>query len=236
MGLMDMFGKKSPLVDTQKNLNHVKGAFSGTAQMGPDGDFSVWFTPENKQYLLNRDNKPNPNGMVELKVKVDAKYKQAFVDAANSLQGQTVFVSGVLVNDDSKGGKAEVNPLDMIYGPLPPDKHPAWFKDIQSNLKDPNAVLVYKIAAASDASKANKPPRAEETRTLHTTLPYAPKPNFPKIKVDFEIRKIVNSNADIQLANQAMQQKIELDLSVQSAKEGGPGVFVGDWVCYWGNE
>lgn len=233
---MDMFGKKSPLVDTQTNLNNIQGTLSGNPQMGPEGDFSVWFTPENKQHLLNRNNTPNPNGMLELKVKVDPKYKQAFLDGIQSLMGQKVFVSGVLANDDSKGGKAELHPLDMVYGPLAVDKYPVWFKDIQANLKDPNSVSVYRIVAASDASKVNKPPRSEETRALHAVFPYAPKPNVPKVKVDFEIRKSVNSKTDFQLNNDIMRQRIELDLSVESIKGEGPGVFVGDWVCYWGNE
>ena len=236
MGLMDLFGKKSPLVDCDKQLSNIAGRFGGAPQMTGDGDFSVMFIPDNKQALLNRNNVPNPNGMLELKVKVDAKYKQAFLEAAQAIADQTVYASGVLINDDSKGSRAELYPLDMLYAPLPQDRYPAWFKDIQANLKDPNQVLVYKVLAASDASKMNKPPRAEETRTLHTTFPYPPKPNFPKIKIDFEIRKVVNWKADFALNDDKIRQRIELDLSVESSKEDGPGAFVGDFVAYWGNE
>jgi hypothetical protein len=236
MGLMDMFGKKSPLVDCQSDLSNIAGKLSGTPQMTAEGDFSAWFIPDNKPYLLNRNKVQNPNGMLELKVKVDASYRQAFQDAVTLLAGQTVYASGVLVNDDSKGGKAEIHPLDMLYAPLPADKYPAWFKDIQQNLRDPNAVLVYRIVAASDASKGNKPPRSEETRALRAVFPYPNKPNFPKIKIDFEIRKVVSSKTDFRLNDDRMRQRIELDLSVESIKENGPGVFVGDMVSYWGNE
>jgi len=236
MGLMDMFGKKSPLVDCDKLLSNVAGKLSAQPLMSADGDFSAMFVPDNKQALVNRNNVPNPNGAMELKVKVDAKYKQAFSDAVQAFADQPVFTSGVLINDDSKGSRAEIHPLDMLYAPLPPARYPSWFKDIQANLKDPNSVLVYRIVAVSDASKSNKPPKAEETRTLHTTFPYPPKPNFPKIKIDFEIRKVVNWKTDFALNDDRMKQRIELDLSVESGKGDGPGVFVGDFVAYWGNE
>jgi hypothetical protein len=147
-----------------------------------------------------------------------------------------VFVSGVLVNDNSRGGKAEVYPLDMLYAPMTQEQFPHWFRDIQGNLKDPGSVLVYKIAAASDASKSNKPPQSEETRAVQASFPYPPKPNFPKIKIDFEIRKIVNWKTDFRLDNNQMKQRIDLDLSVESIKGDGPGVFTGDLVAYWGNE
>jgi len=236
MGLMDLFGKKSPLVDCDKQISNLAGKFGGQPQMTADGDFSVMFVPDNKQALVNRNNVPNPNGMLELKVKVDVKYKQAFSDAVLAIVDQPVFATGVLINDDSKGSRAELRPLDMLYAPLPPTRYPSWFKDIQANLKDPHSVLVYRIVAVSDASKNNKPPKAEETRTLNTNFPYPPKPNFPKIKIDFEIRKVVNSKADFALNDDRMKQRIQLDLSVESGKENGPGVFVGDLVAYWGNE
>ena len=236
MGLMDLFGKKSPLVDCDKLLSNIQGKLSGPPRMSADGDFSVMFIPDNKQVLLNRNNVPNPNGMLELKVKIDPKYKQAFMDAVQPIADQTIFASGVLINDDANSSKALLQPLDMLYAPLPADRYPTWFKDIQANLKDPQSVLVYRIVAASDASKSNKPPKAEETRMLHTTFPYPPKPNFPKIKIDFEIRKIVNEKADFALNDERMKQRIGLDLSVESSKENGPGAFVGDLVAYWGNE
>ena len=236
MGLMDMFGKKSPLVDCNKLFSNLPGKLNGQPTMTADGDLSVLFIPENKQALLNRNNVPNPNGMLELKVNVDAAYRQAFLSGLEAILDQQVFISGVLINDDSQGSRAQVHPLDMIYAPLPPDRFPAWFKDIQSNLKDPNAVLVYKILAVSDASKGNKPPKAEETRMMTAHFPYPPKPNFPKIKIDFEIRKVVNSKTDFALNDDRFKQRIGLDLSVESSKQDGPGVFVGDLVAYWGNE
>lgn len=236
MGLMDMFGKKSQLVDCQTYLSNIQGTLSGDVRMTPDGDFSVWFVPDNKSYLLNRNKVQNPNGMLELKVKVDPKYKQAFLDAVQAMVGQPVFASGVLINDDSQAGKAQVHPLDMLYAPLPSERYPGWFKAIQQNLKDPNSVSVHKIAAASDASKSNKPPQADETRAMRAFFSYPPKPNLPKIKIDFEVRKIAELKAEFQMNNETMKQRIALDLSLESAKKEGPGVFVGDFVAYWGNE
>lgn len=152
------------------------------------------------------------------------------------MQSKPVYISGVLVNDDSQGGKAEVHPLDMIYSPVDPEQYPGWFKAIQGNLKDPNAVSVYRILAATDASKSNKPPKSEENRTLRAYFPYPPKPNFPKIKIDFEVRATLNLKANFQLNNSPLKQRLELDLGLETIKENGPGVFVGDLVVYWANE
>src|SRR5258706_199892 len=201
MGLMDMFGKKSPLVDCQTYLSNVTGKLSGPPQMTVDGDFSVGLVPDNKQYLLNRNKVQNSNGMMELKVKVLPTYKQAFVDAVASMAGQPVFATGVLINDDSKGGKAEIHPLDMLYAPLTLEQYPGWAREIQKNLKDSNALAVYRIVAASDASKTNKPPQTEESRAVHSTFPWPTKPNFPKIKIDFEVRGSVNVKTDFKLNN-----------------------------------
>ncbi len=236
MGLMDMFGKKSPLVDTGKSLKNAQGKLSGAPRMTADGDFSVWFVPENKQPLNNLKQVANPNGMLELKVKTVGQYKQSFLDAVAGMADQPVFVTGILVNDDSQGGKVQVHPLDLIYAPLPPERFPGWFKEIQKNLKDPNAVLVYRFAAATDASKASKPPKAEEVRELQAAFPYPNKPMLPKIKIDFEIRKTALMAAEFQLSNDMIRQKVVLDLTVDSSKNEGPGIFTGDLVIYWANE
>ncbi len=236
MGLLDMFGKKSPLVDTNAYLSNAPGQLTGAPGATSEGDFAARFIPDDKQYLLNRNKTANPGGFLDLKVKLDAGGRQAFLQAAQGMQGKPVFVSGVLVNDDSQGGKALVQPLDMIYCPIGPDQYPAWFKAIQGNLRDPNAVKVYRIVAATDASKSNKPPRADESRAVHATFPYPPKPNLPKIKIDFEVRATLNLKADFRLNHNLMRQLIELDLGLETAKENGPGVFVGDLVAYWGNE
>lgn len=236
MGLMDMFGKKSQLVDCHTFLSNIPGKLSGAPQTSPEGVVSVWFIPDDKKHLLNRNKAANPNGMMELKVKVNPSYRSQFLWALEGMAGQTVHATGVLINDDSKGGKAEIYPLDMLYAPLPPDRYPAWFKDIQGNLKDPNAVAVYRIAAASDASTSNKPPQSEESRVGQATFPYPPKPNFPKIKIDFEVRKTVDWKAEFQMNNDTFKQRINLDLGTASIKEDGPGIFVGDFVAYWGNE
>jgi len=236
MGLMDLFGKKSPLVDCQTYLVNIPGKLYGNPQMTPEGDFSIWFIPDQKSHLANRNKVDNPNGMMELKVKVLSQYRQVFADAVSAMAGQTVQATGVLINDDSKGGKTELHPLDMLYAPMLEERFPGWFQEIRKNLKDPQAVSVYRVVAASDASKSNRPPQADETRAMQATFPYPSKPNFPKIKIDFEVRGTVNLKADFRLNNNVMRQKIELDLGVDSAKGDGPGLFVGDLVAYWGNE
>ncbi len=236
MGLMDLFGKKSPLFDCNKYLANIPGKLAGPPMMSADGDFSVNFVPDAPQYLNNRNNVKNPNGQMALKVKVIPQYRQSFQDAVTGMAGQPVFASGVLVNDDSQGGRAEIHPLDLLYAPIPPDHFPGWFKDIQNNLKDPGAVLAYRVVAASDASKSMKPPRAEETRPLKAFFPYPNKPNVPKIKIDFEIRKTANMKADLYLSNDLVHQKIQLDMTVASVKDEGPGLFTGVLVIYWGNE
>jgi hypothetical protein len=236
MGLMDMFGKKSPLVDCNTYLSNIAGKLTGIPGVGPEGDFSARLVPDDKQYLLNRNKVANASGHIDLKVKLDPAGRQAFSQAVQSMQGKPLFVSGVLVNDDSQGGRAEIHPLDMIYSPLDPDQYPSWFKAIQGNLKDPNAVLVYRVVAATDASKSNKPPKSEESRAMNAVFPYPPKPNFPKIKIDFEVRASLNLKADFRLNNNTMKQRVELDLGLETIQENGPGVFVGELVVSWGNE
>lgn len=236
MGLLDMFGKKSSLVDANVYLSNVPGQLSGAPGVTADGDFTARFVPDDKKYLLNRHQAANPGGFLDLKVKLVQPGRQPFLQAIQGMSGRPVYVSGVMANDDSLGGKAVVHPLDMIYSPAIPDQYPAWFKAIQANLKDPNAVAVYRIAAATDASKSAKPPRSEENRAVNAVFPYPPKPNLPKIKLDFEVRASLNLKADFRLNHNQMRQKVELDLGIETAKEGGPGVFVGDLVVYWGNE
>ena len=236
MGLMDMFGKKSPLVDTQVTLSNAPGQLQAAPSASAEGDFSVRFVPDDKKLLVNLKQAANPSGAMDLKVKLASAGRQAFLAAVQGMAGKPVYVSGVVVNDESQGGRVEVHPLDMIYSPASPDQYPAWFKAIQANLKDPNAVAVYRIAAATDASKSGKPPRSEESRASNAIFPYPPKPNQPKIKLDFEVRASLNLKADFRLNHNQMRQRVELDLGIETIKEDGPGVFVGDLVVYWGNE
>jgi hypothetical protein len=234
MGLFDMFSK-SPLVDCNTTLSNISGKIAGAPFVGPDGQFSVFFVPDDKKYLLNRNQTANGDGRLELKVNLDASGRHAFLDAVKSMAGKTILASGVLVNDDSRNSRAEVNPLDLLVAPLSPDQFPDWFKTIQQNLKDPNAVTVYRIAAASDASKSKRPPKADETRTVHSNFTYPPKPDATAIKIDFEIRKTLSVKADVRLSHEIMKDRIEMHSTVTSTKDEGPGVFVGDLVIYWGN-
>jgi hypothetical protein len=236
MGLLDMFGKKNPLVDCNLYLPNIAGKLTGAPNVTSEGDFSARLVPDDKQHLLNRNKTANPTGFLELKVKLEASGRQAFLQAVQGMQGKPVYASGVMVNNDSQGGRAEMHPLDMIYSPLDPEQYPGWFKAIQGNLKDPGAVAVYRIVAATDASKSNKPPKSEENRVMQAFFPYPPKPNFPKIKIDFEVRAALNLKADFRLNNSQMKQRVELDLGLETIKENGPGIFVGDLVVYWGNE
>ena len=236
MGLMDMFSKKSPLVDCQKTLSNISGKLTGMPGVGPEGDFSARLVPDDKALLLNRNQIANPSGHIDLKVKLETSGRQTFSQAVQSMQGKTLFASGVVVNDDAQGGRVEIHPLDMVYSPLGPEQYPDWVKAIQGNLKDSGAVSVYRIAAATDASKSNKPPRAGESRPQRAAFPYPPKPNFPKIKIDFEVRASLNLKADFRLNNDPIRQKVELNLELETIQDKGPGIFVGELVVYWGNE
>ncbi len=233
---MDMFGKKNPLVDCNVYLSNVAGKLTGVPGVNPEGEFTARFVPDDKQYLLNRNKVANTSGHLELKVRLETSGRQVFFQSVQNMQSKSVYISGVMVNDDSQGGKAAVHPLDMIYSPVDSEQYPGWFKAIQVNLKDPNAVSVYRIVAATDASKSNKPPKSEEKREMRAFFSYPPKPNFPKIKIDFEVRTTLNLKADFRLNNSQLKQRIELDLGIETIKENGPGVFVGDLVVYWANE
>lgn len=236
MGLMDMFGGRSKLFDCNKTLENIPGKFSGVPHLSPEGEFSVWFTPEDPKHLLNRNGVANPNGLLELRVKLDPQRKQAFLEGAQALSGERVFVSGVLVNDEEHGSKALLCPLDLVHAQMPPEKFPAWFKAIVPNLPGPQVPVAYKVIAASDASKSARPPKSDETRALRAFFPYPEKPTLPKIKMDFEMRKATDLRTEFHLSPEPMKSRILMDLSVESAKKDGPGVFVGDLVAYWTNE
>jgi hypothetical protein len=236
MGLMDLFGGKSKLHDCHLLLENVPGKFSGAPHLTPEGDFSVWFLPEDKKYLSNRNGVPNPNGLLELKVRLEPSRKQAFLDAASAMAGERVFIGGVMVNDEEHSSKALVQPLDLIYAQLPAAKFPVWFQEIVKNLPGPQVPIAFKVAAASDASKSARPPKADETRALKAFFPYPEKPQIPKIKMDFEMRKVVDLKTEFHLSPEAIRSRILMDLSVASAKQDGPGLFVGDFVAYWANE
>lgn len=100
-------------------------------------------------------------------------------------------------------------------------------------MEDPQGALVYRVVSASDASKSSKPPRAEQTRPCLLQIPYPPKPDRPAMKIDFEIKKIAMVNADFDLSNDLVHQRIALEVTVKSAKEDGPGVFMGDLAVLW---
>jgi hypothetical protein len=53
------------------------------------------------------------------------------------------------------------------------------------------------------------------------------------MKIDFEIRKIAMVNADFDLSNDLVHQRIALAVTVKSSKEDGPGVFTGDLTAFW---
>ena len=230
---MDMFSGKTSLVDSGKYLANAPGKLLGPAKMSSEGDFGVAFAPDDKKWLINRNGKSNSNGLIELKVKVTPTQSQAFLESLQPLLGPTVYVSGVLVDDDSQGGKTQVQPLDLIWAGLPQTNYPDWFKNILGSLDDPQGALVYRIVSVSDASKSAKPPRAEQTRQCHAPIPYPPKPEKPSMKIDFEIRKIAMVNADFDLSNDLVHQRIALAVTVKSSKEDGPGVFTGDLTAFW---
>jgi len=164
---------------------------------------------------------------------VTPNQSKVFLDSIKPLLGPDVYVSGVLVDDDSQGGKTQIHPLDLIWAVLPSANHPDWFKNIQTSLEDPQVAVVYRIVSASDASKGSKPPRAEQTRQCQLQIPYPPKPDKPSMKIDFEIRKIALVNADFDLSNDLVHQRIALEVTVKSAKEEGPGIFIGDLAVLW---
>lgn len=110
MGLLDMFGKKSPLVDTNVTLSNVAGQLTGIPGVTSEGDFAARFIPDDKKYLLNRNKVANPSGFLDLKVKLDPAGRQAFLQAVQTMQGKPVFVSGVMVNDDSQGARPWCSP------------------------------------------------------------------------------------------------------------------------------
>lgn len=233
MGLMDMFSGKISLADSGKYLANIPGRFLGPAKLSSDGDFNIGFTPDDKKWLANRAGKSNSNGLLELRVKVTPTQSKSFLDSIQPILGQTAYVSGVLVEDESQGGKNQVQPLDAIWAPLPQANYPDWFKNIQASLDDPQGALVYRVVSASDASKSSKPPRAEQTRQCHLQIPYPPKPERPSMKIDFEIKKIALVNADFDLSNDLVHQRIALEVTVKSSKEGGSGVFIGDLAVLW---
>jgi hypothetical protein len=161
---------------------------------------------------------------------------KAFVDSIQPLLGQKAYVSGVLSEDTAQGGALLVQPLDALWAVLPPVAYPDWCRNILGSLDDPQCALVYRVLAASDSCKGVKPPQSDKTRPQSIPFPYPPKPAKPSMKIDYEIKKSVMVNADFQLSTDLVHEKIALDLKALCAKEGGPGVFIGDLAAFWRHE
>ncbi|HEY5037937.1 MAG TPA: hypothetical protein VIJ93_02585 [bacterium] len=238
MSFLDGVFGKNKLVDTTTYLSNVTGTLVQSPVPGllEDGNASAWLLPDNKDNLMNRNKVPNKNGLLEMKIKAADKGKQAFVDALKAIAGQKVGVWGVLINDDAKEGRAEIRPLDVLWTQLPEAKYPAWVGEMRKNMRAPETLSVYKILSASDASTSGKPPRADETRTVKISIPYPPKPGPSYKDIKYEIKSLTNLNSDFQLSNEMVREKLVLNVTLQSAKEAGPTIFIADLAVFWNLE
>jgi hypothetical protein len=203
--------------------------------VGPDGVLSAWLLPDDKSVLKNRNGRDNVNGLVELKVGVVEKARVAVGETLKALAGAKVTVFGVQVNNDASDGKVELHPTDLIAGPLPEDRAPAWVGEIRKNIKDPANSTVYRVLAASDASP-HKPPQADDTRPVQVSFPYPPPTEVPRQKFAFEIRPAHNERTDFQLNDDMMKKALDLLVTVASRKKEGPGAFVADVFLFWSEE
>jgi len=238
MGFLDsLMGKGGKWFDCGKNLSAVSGTLSRlpAPRIGEDGVVSAHLVPDDKSVLANRNGKRNQNDMLELKVQPPPNRAQAFLDALKSMADKKVMVSGALVNDDAKEGKAELYPVDAVWMRLPVDMYPEWMKGMMTTMKDPNAeVHAFRLAAASDARKGGVPAPAASARKIRINFPYPAKANVPNPEIKYEIKPTANVNVDFQFNNEAIRERMELVFELHEAKsQEGPSLFVADFMMFW---
>jgi hypothetical protein len=238
MGFLDgMLGKGGKWFDCGKTLQGVAGTLSRmpSPQIKEDGIFGAWLVPDDKSVLNNRKAARNKNDMLELRLRLPEAQATAYLNAVKSLADRKVWATGALVNDDGKEGKAELHPVDVIWGRLPAEMYPEWVKGMMTTLRDPaTEVQVFRLAASSDASKSGAPAPASSERTVKLIFPYPAKGGAPNPELKYEIKSTGALNADFQLNHERIRERLELVLNLKPAKaEGGPVVFVADLVIFW---
>ncbi len=238
MSLFDKFLGGSKIYDCETYRQAIPGilAKSPVPQVNSEGVLSAWLNPDDKSLLTNRNGKPNVNGLLEVKAKIDSKGLAAVSEAVKALGGQRVLVWGVQVNNDALDGKVELFPVDMIAGALSVERFPAWASELQKNLKDPAAVSLYRVLAASDASTSHHPPKGQETRSVKTAFPYPAQPQLPQLKFAFEVRPLANFRSDFQLNDDMLKKNLDFHLTVSGQKNDGPGVFAADILLFWADD
>ena len=236
MGFLDgLMGKGGKWHDCQKSLQGLAGTLSRmpSPQVKEDGLLSAWFIPEDKSVLTNRNNVRNKNDMLELRLKLASAKQGPYLEALKAMADKKAWVSGALVNDDAKEGKAELHPVDLVWARLPLDLAPEWVKGMTRNLKDPFTEIQYfRILAASSDTKSGPAP-ALETHKAKATFPYPAKPPIPNPELKYEIKPLFDLNADIQLNHERIRDRLELVVELKCVKENGPTVYGAELVVFW---
>lgn len=239
MGFLDKWlGKNDKKwVDCQKTLVEISGVLSRLPipqARKEDGLFSAFLVPNDKAVLLNRNGIRNKNDMLELRFRLDALRGDVFWEAFQSIVNHQVWVTGALVNDDAKEGKAEIHPLDAIWSQLPESMFPEWVQGLKQNLRDPATVVqVFRVMAVSDASKSGAPAPALVNRSVMIPFAYPPVPSVGNPELKYEIKPSCVHNTDFQLNHERVRQQLELVLELKSVENGGPTVFVADVAVFW---
>jgi len=239
MGFLDKWmSKGGKWVDCQKTLVGIGGVLSRLPvpqARKEDGLFSAFLVPDDKNVLLNRNGVRNKNDMLELRFRLDESRNDVFWTAFQSIVNHRVQVTGALVNDDAKEGKAEIHPLDAIWSQLPESMFPEWAQGLKKNMRDPNAGMqVFRVMAVSDASKSGAPAPASENRSVRIPFSYplpAPSSGNPELK--YEIKPSCVHNTDFQLNHEHIRQQLELVVELKAVKNDGPTVFVADLAIFW---
>jgi hypothetical protein len=225
-------------VDCQKTLVGIGGVLSRLPvpqARKEDGLFSAFLVPDDKNVLLNRNGVRNKNDMLELRFRLDESRSDVFWNTFQTIVNHRVQVTGALVNDDAKEGKAEIHPLDAIWSQLPESMFPEWAQGLKKNMRDPNAGMqVFRVMAVSDASKSGAPAPASENRSVRIPFSYplpAPSSGNPELK--YEIKPSCVHNTDFQLNHEHIRQQLELVVELKAVKNDGPTVFVADLAIFW---
>jgi len=238
MGFLDkLLGKDGKWVDCQKTLVGLGGTISrlpAPQAQKEDGLFSAFLVPDDKNTLLNRNGARNKNDMLEMRFRLDTERGAVFFEALRKLVDHRVWVTGALVNDDAKEGKAELHPLDALWSRLPVTMYPEWVQGLRQNLKNPNAEIhVYRVLAVSDASKSGAPAPALEDRKAKIAFAYPPNEAGGNAELKYEIKPTCVHNTDFQLNHERIRQVLELVVDLKAVKNDGPTVFVADVAIFW---
>lgn len=232
---------KWTMLDRQRTVTGVLDRVSQSSGLFEDRDTNYWVTPDDKSVLRNNQGATNRSGQIVCEIQAGLFFRGLFVTWSRTLEGAAVTASGVLVQDDNHEHWTELHPVDLIAGRVTSSllEGADWIANRAADrgLQIGSSLLAYRFVAASDTRKSlffEGPPlgRTKRQSVIWVPLPARPGPTWTPF---VGRRTLIVENADVKVmldpAGQAPRMRIEV--TCNTADDGGPGVVMGEAVAYW---